>query len=53
MFYEFLFFRFEQQESTTELIERGTTTQQHPKRGKHPLRSTQKKTGRVTGQSLL
>ena len=48
------FFRFEQKESTAVLIERGTTTQQHPKlRGEHPLRSTQKKTSRVTGQPSL
>lgn len=48
------FFRFEQKESTTALIERGTTTQQHPKlRGKQPLLSTQKKTSRFTGQSSL
>ena len=50
----FFFFLFEQKESTTKLVERGTTTQQHPKLGgKHPLRSTQEKTSRVTGQSSL
>ena len=48
------FFRFEQNESTAALIERGTTTQQHPElKGKYPLRSTQEKTSRVTGQSSL
>ena len=50
----FFFFRFEQKESTTKLVERGTTTQQHQKLGgKHPLLSTQEKTSRVTGQSSL